>query len=228
MLSRLLFPVDWSLSLFASILRLGAGESGSSACAPESPLILYEFESCPFCRIAREQVSSSGVTVNVKPCPKGGRRFRPEVEEKGGKAQFPYLVDPNVSAGNNSVAMYESADIAHYLRRRYGNESRPLIHRAGPINQTLSQLAALARYMSGTIARPASPPDQPLLLFTSERSAGGRLVKEMLCSKELEYFWSPQAPDDQRTPLLKDPNSGRIITGSFAILLYLRRTYPRL
>nr|WP_197501593.1 glutathione S-transferase N-terminal domain-containing protein [Hyphomonas sp. Mor2] len=220
--------MDWSLSLIASALRLGAGGTGSSVSIPTSPLILYEFESCPFCRIAREQVSASGVTVNVKPCPKGGKRFRPEVKQKGGKAQFPYLVDPNVSAEGAAVAMYESADIARYLRQRYGKTPRPLIHWAGPINQILSQFAALARYMNGTIARPAAQPDKPLLLYASERSAGGRLVKEMLCSKELEYFWTAQAPNGQRTPLLKDPNSDRLVTGSFAILNYLRQAYPRL
>ncbi len=228
MLSRLLFPLDWTLSLIASALRLGAGGAGTSVTAPESPLILYEFESCPFCRIAREQVSASGVTVNVKPCPKGGKRFRPEVKQKGGKAQFPYLVDPNVPAEGTAAAMYESADIARYLRKRYGKAPRPLIHWAGPINQILSQFAALARYMSGTIARPAAQPDKPLLLYTSERSAGGRLVKEMLCSKELEYFWTAQAPDSRRTPVLKDPNSDRQVIGSFAILNYLRQTYPKL
>ena len=227
MLSRLLFPVDWSLSFIASALRLGAGGAGSSVSTQEMPLILYEFESCPFCRIAREQVSASGVIVHVKPCPKGGKRFRPEVKQRGGKAQFPYLVDPNVPAESATAAMYESADIARYLRQRYGNASRPLIHFAGPINQVLSQFAALARYMNGTIARPAAQPEKPLWLYTSERSAGGRLVKEMLCSKELEYFWSAQAPEGQRTPLLRDPNSDRLITGSFAILNYLRQTYPR-
>ena len=227
MLSRLLFPLDWTLSLAASALRLGAGGAGSPVTAPEMPLILYEFESCPFCRIAREQVSASGAIVHVKPCPKGGKRFRPEVKQRGGKAQFPYLVDPNAPADGAATTMYESADIARYLRQRYGKASRPLIHWAGPINQVFSQFAALARYMNGTIARPAVQPEKPLWLHTSERSAGGRLVKEMLCSKELEYFWSTQAPESQRTPLLRDPNSDRLVTGSFAILNYLRQTYPR-
>lgn len=228
MLSRLLFPLDWSLSFIASTLRLGAGGTGSSVSTHEMPLILYEFESCPFCRIVREQLSASGVNVHVKPCPKGGKRFRPEVKRRGGKAQFPYLVDPNDSADGTATAMYESADIAHYLRQRYVKASRPLIHWFGPINQVLSQFAALARYMNGTIARPAAQPDRPLFLYTSERSPGGRLVKEMLCSKELEYFWTAQDPNGQRTPLLRDPNSDRFVTGSFAILKYLRQAYPRL
>ena len=29
------------------------------------------------------------------PCPKDGTRFRPQVVAEGGKAQFPYLKDPN-------------------------------------------------------------------------------------------------------------------------------------
>ena len=31
----------------------------------------------------------------IYPCPKGGTRFRPEIRRRGGKEQFPYLVDPN-------------------------------------------------------------------------------------------------------------------------------------
>ncbi|MHA7899604.1 MAG: glutathione S-transferase N-terminal domain-containing protein [Henriciella sp.] len=226
MFSRLFYPIDWTLSCLASVLRLGAGKPGISASPPTSPLILYEFESCPFCRIAREQVSASGVSVQVKPCPKGGMRYRPEVVEKGGKAQFPYLIDPNVSAEGHPADMYESADIAHYLREQYGHAARPPIHWAGPVNHILSQFATVVRYLSGTIARPATAPEQPLLLYTSERSPGGRLVKELLCSKELEYVWSPRSPDGLRTPTLKDPNADRTVTGGFAILHYLRRTYP--
>ena len=31
--------------------------------------------------------------AEIRPCPKSGPRFRPEVIARGGKAQFPYLVD---------------------------------------------------------------------------------------------------------------------------------------
>lgn len=241
-MTTLFYPLNWGLSLLASVLRLGAGGAGTPERAPAAPLILYEFEGCPFCRIAREQVSATGVTVHVKPCPKGGRRFRPEVREKGGKAQFPYLIDPNTDK-----AMYESADIARTLRRTYGG-ARPLIHWTGPVSQILSQCAVLARYLSGTFARPsneaaAQPPErpqlqpqgriqariqaQPLHFSAPERSPGGRLVKEMLCARELDYLWTPRAPGGQPTPFLEDPNTGTHRAGGLAILRYLSATYPR-
>lgn len=225
MLSYIVYPVDWTLSLIASVLRVGVGGPGTPKTAPGAPLVLYEFESCPFCRIAREQVSASGVTVHVKPCPKGGKRFRPSVEEHGGKAQFPYLIDPNVAGAPKT--MYESADIARYLRQTYGVPQRPILHWTGPINQILSQFAVLARYMSGTIARPAAPPEQPLRFYAAERSPGARLVKEMLCSKELEYLWASRAPNGEALPRLEDHSTGETVTGSLAILTYLRRNYPR-
>ncbi len=31
----------------------------------------------------------------IYPCPKGGTRFRDRVKRRGGKLQFPYLIDPN-------------------------------------------------------------------------------------------------------------------------------------
>ena len=38
--------------------------------------------------------------------------------ERGGKAQFPYLVDPNTG-----VEMYESLDIIDYLFETYGQRT---------------------------------------------------------------------------------------------------------
>jgi glutathione S-transferase len=228
MLSRLFFPLDWVLSLLASVLRVGAGGPGVPTVIAAAPPVLYEFESCPFCRITREQVSAVGIVVHVKPCPKGGTRYRPDVMQSGGKSQYPYLIDANGSNGADPKGLYESADISRYLSRKYGDSSRPLIHWLGPINQVLSQFAALVRLLRGTFANPAMAPAKPLRFYAPERSVGGRLVKEMLCSKELEYLWASRAPDGQTTPRLEDPNTGRAVTGSFAILDYLRENFPPL
>ncbi len=43
----------------------------------------------------REAVSVLDLDVLVYPCPKDGPTWRPKAVELGGKAQFPYLVDPN-------------------------------------------------------------------------------------------------------------------------------------
>ena len=42
---------------------------------PERSLEIYEFEVCPYCRIAREALSALSLSPIVYPCPKGGKRF---------------------------------------------------------------------------------------------------------------------------------------------------------
>src|SRR5271165_6975329 len=104
--------LDVASSTLASALRLGAGWKATPvARQPEKLLELYEFEACPFCRRVREALSEFDLAALVRPCPKGGARFRPKAIELGGKALFPFLVDPNTGR-----ALYESADIVTYLR----------------------------------------------------------------------------------------------------------------
>ena len=87
---------------------------------PAKLLELYEFEGCPFCRLVREAITELDLDVLIKPCPKGGKRFRPEVGRLGGKMQFPFLVDPNTDR-----QLYESTDIIDYLYAEYGGRSAP-------------------------------------------------------------------------------------------------------
>lgn len=206
--------VHLATSMLASILRLGAGAPGAPIDAAEPP-ILYEFEGCPFCRIAREAVSEAGVALLVRPCPKGGKRFRPAVREQGGKAQFPYLVDPNTDQ-----AMYESADIARYLAKTYGG-ARPFIQWTGPVNHAASQLGVLVRFVAGMFTIKSREPERPLEFIGAERDPRARLVKERLCSMEIEYLWRPA----RGTPALNDPNTGATISGAWTIRRYLQETY---
>jgi len=215
----LLYPFEIVLSFLASVLRLGAGASGQVALNQES-LILYEFEGCPFCRIAREAVSETGVTVLVRPCPKTGKRFRPAVKEMGGKAQFPYLIDPNTDN-----RLYESGGIAAYLRKTYGGKGRPLIYWLGPLNLMTSQFANMLRLMNGTFLRKSGQQDAPLEFSGSERDSGARLVKELLCEMQLEYLWRPRGEEGEATPRLHDSNTGATHVGSLAIRSYLKKTY---
>ena len=209
---------NWPFSFLASLLRLGAGAARPTI-ELERPLILYEFEGCPYCRIAREAVSASGVVVEVRPCPKGGVRYRPQVAERGGKAQFPYLIDPNTNA-----SLYESGDIARYLRRNYGGV-RPAAHWLGPMNLILSQFGVLARLMAGTFVARSRAPAQPLAFYGAERSPSARLVKERLCAMELPYVWRSERPDAGSGPRIDDPNTNESIEGAPEILQYLRATY---
>ncbi len=215
----LCYPVNWFLSFIASILRLGAGKGGRYEPAHEA-IVLYEYEGCPFCRVAREAVSDTGVTVLVKPCPKGGSRYRPELLQIGGKAQFPYVIDPNTNE-----QMYESADIAKYLRKSYGCKSRPLIAWLGPINIILSQFSSMVRLMGGFRAKKSSSPDQPLELYGAERSPATRIVRELLSEMEIMYFWRSQPVGKTKTPYLFDPNTQQERIGAIAIRRYIAKTY---
>jgi len=104
----------------ASALRLGRG----SRCRTESPreglkpLMLYNMEGSPFCRKVRETLSELDVPHLVRNVPKGSPK-RAELEQRGGKVQVPYLVDPNTGR-----EMYESDDIVAYLEAEYGARSQ--------------------------------------------------------------------------------------------------------
>src|SRR5580693_5489781 len=110
---------DVATSVAASWIRLGTGGrvQGAAQKRPEKLLEIYEFEACPFCRRVREALSQLDLPALIHPCPKGGR-LRAFVREKGGKEQFPYLVD-----SNTGVAMYESSEIVGYLVRTYGGNA---------------------------------------------------------------------------------------------------------
>ncbi|MEM8772360.1 MAG: glutathione S-transferase N-terminal domain-containing protein [Pseudomonadota bacterium] len=214
----IVYALNLGASFLASVLRLGAGGAGAPVELAE-PIIIYEFEGCPFCRIAREAVSQTGVPVLIRPCPKGGTRFRPQVRELGGKSQFPYMIDPNTDQ-----AMYESSDIARYLHEKFGCR-RHWLHFTGPLNIMLSQFGVLVRAMSGTFRRSSRPASPPLELFGAERDPQVRLVKERLCEMELEYLWRARGPEGHPTPLLNDINTGETRCGARSILHYLKAAY---
>ena len=114
--------LDVASSVAATLARAGAGaQVGKLGARPERTLQLYEFEACPYCRKVREALSVLDLDADVFPCPKRGPRFRAEVQRRGGKLQFPWLVDPNAG-----IEMYESDSIVRYLFERYGDGRVPL------------------------------------------------------------------------------------------------------
>lgn len=199
---------------------------------PEQPLVLYEFEACPYCRKVREALTALDLEVDVRPCPKGGRRFRPEVRERGGKEQFPYLVDPN--AGKE---MYESGEIVRYLFARYGTGRPPRVYDAGLLGDVGAALAGAARPGRGARAEASRAPREPLELWSFEASPFCRIVREKLCSLELPYRLhnvgkgSPGRPAFERragrvqVPFLVDPNTNVEMFESADIVEYLDATY---
>lgn len=199
---------------------------------PEKTLELYEFEGCPFCRKVRVALSEMDLDATVFPCPKNGPRFREEVRRRGGKAQFPYLVDPNTGD-----AMYESDDIVRHLANRYREGRIPLSVRLGPLSTTLSSLSSLPRVARGSFYRPARAPEKPLELYSFEASPYCRIAREALSELELPYLLhnvakgSPRRPDfvarsgKMMVPYLIDPNTGKEMFESADIVRYLNDTY---
>jgi glutathione S-transferase len=198
---------------------------------PAAPLVLYEFESCPFCRKVREALTALDLEAEIRPCPKGGERFRPGLVERGGKAQFPYLVDPNTGK-----EMYESDAIVRYLFAEYGQEEPPGVL-LGNWAALSGSLASALRLGLGTHAEPSRAPAQPLELWSFEASPFCRLVREKLCTLELPYrvhnvgkgsahraAFSARSGKMQ-VPYLVDPNTGAALFESAEIVAYLERNY---
>jgi glutathione S-transferase len=182
----------------------------------------------------REALSVLDLDATIYPCPKGGPRFRAEVERRGGKQQFPYLVD--VNAG---VEMYESDDIVRHLWQRYGTGGAPLALSLGPLTDASAMLASAARLGAGATYRPAKSPDKPLELWSFEASPFCRIVREALCELEIPYVLHNVAKRSPRreafvarsgkmmVPYLVDPNHDIAMFESADIVAYLERTYAK-
>jgi glutathione S-transferase len=228
-------PLDVATSLAASVVRLGGGLAvGPLGKRPARPLELYEFEACPYCRKVREALSMLDLEAMIYPCPKGGPHFRPQAVARGGRAQFPFLVDPNTKR-----ELYESGDIVTYLFDEYGDGGVPLPLRLGPLTDVSSFLASAARPGIGGRYVPARQPEKPLELWSFEASPFCRLVRERLSALELPYLLHNVAKGSpsreafvkrsgkMMVPYLVDPNTGAAMFESADIVAYLNRTYAK-
>jgi glutathione S-transferase len=224
--------LDVLSSIAATLARAAQGmRTGRLGRRPAEPLLLYDFESCPFCRKVREALTVLDLEADLRPCPKGGERFRPELIARGGKAQFPYLVDPN--AGKE---MYESDAIVRHLFAEYGDGPPPAVL-LGQLPVLGGAIASGLRFGRGTHAEPSRAPELPLELWSFEASPFCRIVREKLCTLELPYRLhsvgkgSPSRPafversGRMQVPYLEDPNSGAALFESAEIVDYLEQTY---
>jgi glutathione S-transferase len=229
-MSRIL---DVGTSLLATLARVGSGISvGTLGARPAQPVELYEFEACPYCRKVREALTVLDLEARIYPCPKGGTRFRPTLQARGGKLQFPYLIDPN-----SGKEMYESDAIVKYLFESYGNGQVPTLLQPGALTQATLGLASGFRPTSGLRVQPSRAPEKPLELWSFESSPFCRLAREALTSLELPYLLHNVGKGSPRreayiarsgkmmVPYLADPNTGIELFESADIVRYLERTY---
>lgn len=177
-------PINFATSMLATLVRTGVGiNSQSAALTPEITLKLFDIEACPYCRLVREALTELNLDAEIYPCPKQGQRYRAEVVEKGGKAQFPFLIDLNTG-----VQMYESLSIIKYLFETYGQRSLPLKWQFGQLQTLGSSLASTARPGLGMTKKPSHTPKQLLELYSFESSPYARMVRECLCELEIPYI----------------------------------------
>jgi glutathione S-transferase len=200
--------------------------------SPEQPLELYEFEVCPFCRIAREALSALSLDPIIYPCPRGGTRFREKVKAEGGRYQFPYLRDRNTG-----VSMYESADIVAYLFTEYGEGHVPWFLRRRAFAVGTSMVASGFRPGRGRHVVRSRQPERLLELYSYEGSPFCRIAREALCELELAHQVHnvPRRSPDRgafvslsgkmQVPSLLDPNTGVQMFESADIRAYLYETY---
>jgi glutathione S-transferase len=213
----------------ASGVRLTAGMTvGRIGPRPEKRLTLWDFERCPHSRSVREALSMLDLDADVRPCPRGGTRFRPELEGSG----VPRLEDPNAT-----VTLSGSSAIIAHLYAKYGAGSPPpLIH--FPLIRVLSGISVrLLTFGRGRDVRPSRAPEKPLELWSFEASPYCRLVRAKLTELELPYVLHNCAKGSPRRaefiafsgrrqfPFLYDPNSGAKLFESLAIEQYLVQTY---
>lgn len=224
--------LDVATSLLVTVSRLGAGLTAKPpARRPARLLALYEFEACPFCRKVRDALTELDLEAMIYPCPKGGTVFRPKAIELGGKAQFPYLVDPNTK-----TSMYESDAIVAYLFATYGGREPGVLVR-GPLATASSALASAFRPTAGSRARPSRRPKKPLELWSFEASPFCRIARETLCELELPYLLHNvgkssagrpafvERSGKMMVPYLVDPNTKTEMFESADITAYLNATY---
>lgn len=115
--ARLVSPLNTLGAAVTSLLR-PRGVSVRAGCedrsGPSELLELYNFEASPYCRKVRETLCELNLDYRVHNVGKESPR-RPELVQRGGRMQVPYLVDPNTG-----TETYESDDIVDYLHRQYG------------------------------------------------------------------------------------------------------------
>ena len=174
-------------ALLSTLAEGGRGVSGTPhPQQPARPLKLYEFEASPFCRRVREVLTLLNLDVEIYPCPRGGTRFRPLVQQLGGKQQFPFLID-----GNTGEHLYESEKIIAHLFKHYGKTGQvPASYQHYPKIPYVAAAGSLMNGLRGAFSKVEagfSAPQQLLELWSFEGSPYSRVVRSVLSELEIPY-----------------------------------------
>ena len=78
-------------------------------------LSLYYYESCPFCKIALNAITSYGVDVELRDVEKNSKHYA-DLNRGGGHSQVPCLLVERI--GGQKEWLYEPSQIVQLLRLR--------------------------------------------------------------------------------------------------------------
>lgn len=190
-------------ALASAIAEGGRGANGTAfPQQPEKALKLYEFEGSPFCRRVREVLTTLNLDYEVYPCPKGGKKYRSIVKQKGDKQQFPFLIDENTGE-----QLYESQAIIHHLFKHYGKTGQtPKAYAHYPKIPVVAFAGTLLNGARGVWINKKivdrEVPEQLLELWGFESSPFTRIVRGVLTELELPFIfhnvakerWQDQGP----------------------------------
>lgn len=195
---------------------------------PEKLLTLWDFERCPHSRIVREALSELDLDVEVRPCPRGGTRFRSELLGQ----TVPQLRDPNTDQ-----TIVGSSDIVRHLYAKYGVGSAPVLLDLGVVRVFTGLSMRALTGGRGAMVRASRVAEKPLELFSFEASPYCRFARFVLSELELPYTLrnlgkgSAKRPEyiarfgKAQFPYLIDPNTGWQGFESQEIERYLEKTY---
>lgn len=177
----------------STLLRGGRGNMGTpTPMQPDEMLVLYEHEACPYSRRVREVMTLLNLDYESRPSPHKGHVYRDELKAMAGRAQVPFLLDPNTDDQIlDSQAIIDHL-FAHYSKVGVTPEKYqdPDGDNATLINKT----ASIASMMRGVKAinpkknQARGKPDEPLHLYGFEASPFCRLVREKLSELEVGYI----------------------------------------
>jgi glutathione S-transferase len=242
-------------SLLASQLRGWRGTAAYRPAVrqPAKLLELYEYEDCPYCRLVREALTELDLDAQIYPCPKGGKRFRPRAKELGGKFQFPFLVDPNTGrqmyesadivaylretyADEKSVPGFldrrikvATSTLATIVRGGRGIRMRPSRAPAQPLELFSFESSPFSRLVRESLCELELP---YVLRNTGKghwKDMGPPIVRDKVHQSEKGTTRNRKVLAERtghvQLPYLIDPNTGKEMYESTAILQYLEETY---
>lgn len=180
------------------LLRGGRGNMGTpTPMQPEKPLILYEFEACPYARRVREAMTQLNLDFESRPSPRKGHVYRDELKQLTGETQVPFLIDKNMEEESDSKIADSQAIIEHLFTHysKQGTTPSKFQTQNDEDNASLAnKVASLVSMLRGSTAdhpkmnEARGKPEQPLHLYGFEASPFCRLVRERLSELEVGYI----------------------------------------